>query len=101
MTLYVNVRTIYLARRKPDTKEVFYKAVTPGGAPVFILVKKKGTYICAINLQDVAEIHRNAEEKILYVQFLTGNRLVRMPGLTAKEIEFVFAQISAAQIKDL
>ncbi len=68
---------------------------------MFILVKKKGTYICAINLQDVAEIHRNAEEKILYVQFLTGNRLLRMPGLTAKEIEFVFTQISAAQIKDL
>lgn len=68
---------------------------------MFILVKKKGTYICAINLKDVADIHRNAEEKILYVQFLTGNHFLRMPGLTAEEIEFVFAQIAAAQIKDL
>ena len=68
---------------------------------MFILVKKKGTYICAINLQDVAEIHRNVRDNILYVQFLTGNHFLRVPELTAEEIEFVFAQIAAAQIKDL
>ena len=63
---------------------------------MFILVKKKGTYLGAINLQDVAEIHKNSKLDTVYVKFLTGNHILCIPGLTDSEIEFLFAQIAAA-----